>query len=145
MASLSSRVAAFAALVALCNTPMLQAQEPTAEQLLERARERVSPIRRCQPADDGSIVVCGDDTKDNRLLPELRDIAGTRRSTRDSIPPAPEARAMTLDKLPYNWIGRKGVLFPRAKPNPLFDHVKAMEAARAAEAMAEGEAGTIAP
>ena len=142
---MSSRVAALTALAALCTTPMLQAQEPIAEQLLAIARERVSPIRRCQPADDGSIVVCGDDTNDNRLSPELRDIAGTRRSTRDTIPPAPDARAMTLDKLPYNWIGRKGVLFPRAKPNPLLDHVKAMEAARVAEAVAEGEERTAAP
>ena len=46
---------------------------------------------------------------------------------------------MSLDKLPYSWMGRKGVLFPRARPDPLLEHVKAMEAARAAEAEAAGE------
>lgn len=114
-----------------------QAQQPDAEQMLDTAREAVSPIRRCKPADDGTIVVCGNDTQENRLSPELRDIAGVGRSTRDSIPPAPPARAMSLDRLPYNWMGRKGVLFPRARPDPLLEHVKAMEAARAAEEAAE--------
>jgi hypothetical protein len=119
-------------------TPSL-ADEPSAETVLETARERLSPIRRCKPAEDGSITVCANDTEANRLPPELRGIAGVGTSTRDTIPPAPPARAMTLDKLPYNWMGRDGILFPRAKPNPLLEHVKAMEAARAAEAAAAGE------
>lgn len=109
------------------------------EAMIVKARERFSPIRRCKPAEDGTIVVCGSDTADNRLSPELRAIAGTGQSTRDTIPPAPEAKAMSLDKLPYNWVGTDGVLFPRAQPNALLEHVKAMEAARAAEAEAAGE------
>ena len=32
----------------------------------------VDPIRRCKPADDGSINVCGTDTERHRLSPELR-------------------------------------------------------------------------
>jgi hypothetical protein len=107
--------------------------------MIEKQRAAVSPVRRCQPAEDGTIVVCGSDTADNRLSPELRAIAGVGRSTRDSIPPAPEVKTMSLDKLPYNWIGTDGVLFPRAQPNPLLEHVKAMEAAREAEAKAAGE------
>jgi hypothetical protein len=101
--------------------------------MIEGARERISPIRRCKPAEDGTIVVCGSDTVRDRLSPELRDVAGVGQSTRDSIPPAPEVKTMSLDRLPYNWMGRDGQLFPRAKPNPLLEHVKAMEAARAAE------------
>jgi hypothetical protein len=107
--------------------------------MVDTARERYSPIRRCKPAEDGTIVVCGSDTADNRLSPELRGIAGIGRSTRDTIPPAPEVKTMSLDKLPYNWVGTDGVLFPRARPNALLEHVKAMEAARAAEAEAAGE------
>jgi hypothetical protein len=117
--------------------PAAATEEPSAEAVLENARERLSPIRRCKPADDGSITVCANDTEANRLSPELRAVAGVGTSTRDSIPPAPPARAMSLDKLPYNWMGRDGILFPRAKPNPLLEHVKAMEAARQAEIEAE--------
>ncbi len=107
--------------------------------MIDKAKEAYSPIRRCKPAEDGTIVVCGSDTADNRLSPELRAIAGVGKSTRDSIPPAPPVKTMSLDKLPYNWIGTDGILFPRAQPNPLLEHVKAMEAARAAEAEAAGE------
>lgn len=112
-----------------------------ADAMIDKAREAFSPIRRCKPSEDGTIVVCGSDTQDNRLSPELRDVAGVGRSTRDSIPPAPPATAMSLDKLPYSWMGRDGILFPRAKPNPLLEHVKAMEAAREAEEAAEAAAG----
>jgi hypothetical protein len=115
-----------------------QAGEPAdTDAMMETAREAFSPIRRCKPAEDGTIMVCGSDTQENRLTPEQRDIAGVGRSTRDSIPPAPEAKAMSLDRLPYNWMGRDGILYPRAKPNPLLEHVKAMEAAREAEEAAE--------
>ena len=109
------------------------------EAIIDKAKETYSPIRRCKPAEDGTILVCGSDTADNRLSPELRAIAGVGESTRDSIPPAPEVKTMSLDKLPYNWVGTDGVLFPRAQPNALLEHVKAMEAARAAEAEAAGE------
>jgi hypothetical protein len=133
-----------AALLAMMMTMQAETAEPVqgpadTKAMVEAARERFSPIRRCKPAEDGTIVVCGSDTADNRLSPELRAIAGVGRSTRDSIPPAPEVKTMSLDKLPYNWMGRDGVLFPRAQPNPLLEHVKAMEAARAAEAEAAGE------
>jgi hypothetical protein len=142
--TLSSRVA-LAMLIALASSLPVAGQEVDTDAMIETAREQVSPIRRCKPAEDGTIVVCGDDTKDNRLSPELRDMAGVGRSTRDSIPPAPEARAMSLDKLPYSWMGRDGILYPRAKPNPLLEHVKAMEAARAAEEAAEAEAAAKTP
>lgn len=127
---------------ALADEPAAKAEAPTvqgpsAESALAAARDRLSPIRRCRPASDGSITVCASDTEANRLSPELRAIAGVGKSTRDTIPPAPEARAMTLDKLPYNWMGRDGILFPRARPNALLEHVKAMEAARAAEEEAD--------
>ncbi len=134
--TMSSRLT-LAVLIIFALAPPVAGQEANTDAMIETARERLSPIRRCKPATDGTIVVCGDDTKDNRLSPELRDLAGVGRSTRDSIPPAPEARAMSLDKLPYNWMGRDGILFPRAKPNPLLEHVKAMEAARAADEAAE--------
>lgn len=105
--------------------------------MVQTARDRISPIQRCKAAAADEILVCGNDTQDNRLSPELRAISGVGRSTRDTVPRAPEARALTLDKLPYNWIGRNGILFPRPKPNPLLEHVRAMEAARAADAAAE--------
>lgn len=133
-----------AALLAMMMTMQAEAAAPVqgpvdTQAMIDKAKEAYSPIRRCKPAEDGTIVVCGSDTADNRLSPELRAIAGVGKSTRDSIPPAPPVKTMSLDKLPYNWIGTDGILFPRAQPNPLLEHVKAMEAARAAEAEAAGE------
>lgn len=158
--SLSSRVASFALALSLLWPLVAMAQERAvgenteneieappvgSDTMIQTARERISPIKRCQPGAAGEIVVCGDDTQENRLSPELRAIAGVGQSTRDSIPRAPEARAMTLDKLPYNWMGRDGILFPRAKPNPLLAHVKAMEEARAADAAKEAEVAPSLP
>lgn len=150
MDRLSSRVAPFLLIAAFCAKDVTAVAKPvpnatTADEAIETAREVISPIRRCKPAEDGSISVCANDTQQNRLSPELRDIAGVGQSTRDSIPPAPPATGVTLDKLPYSWMGRDGILFPRAKPNPLLDHVKAMEAAREADAAAEAEADPETP
>lgn len=87
-----------------------------AETAVAKAKELVDPIKRCKPADDGSINVCGTDTERYRLSPELRAIAGVGKSTKDSVPHAPVS-AMSLDKLPYNWVSLGG----RAKPGPAYD------------------------
>ena len=78
-----------------------------AETAVANAKEMVDPIRRCKPADDGSINVCGTDTERHRLTPELRAIAGVGREAPPKLPRA-EARAMSLDKLPYNWVSIGG-------------------------------------
>lgn len=86
-----------------------------------KAKELVDPIKRCKPAEDGSIEVCGSDTDRHRLSPELRAIAGIGTSTKDSIPHQPVS-AMTLDKLPYNWMSLGG----RMKPGPEYNHLYEM-------------------
>jgi hypothetical protein len=116
--------------------PVPGAPAPSEQEMLDNGQAMFGAVQRCKPGTGDTIVVCGGPSSD-RLSPELRRIAGTGQSTRDSIPPAPPASAMSLDRLPYNWMGRDGILFPRAKPNPLLEHVKAMEAARAAEEAAE--------
>ncbi len=70
-----------------------------ADEAVAKAKELVDPIRRCKPADDGSINVCGTDTELHRLSPELRAIANEGREASPKLPRA-EAQAMTLDKLP---------------------------------------------
>lgn len=87
-----------------------------AETAAANAKEMVDPIRRCKPAEDGSITVCGSDTERHRLSPELRAIAGVGRSAKPQLPRA-EAQAMTLDKLPHNWMSLGG----RAKPGPEYN------------------------
>ena len=87
-----------------------------AESAAARAKEMVDPIKRCKPADDGSINVCGSDTDLHRLSPELRAIANEGREAPPKLPRA-EAKAMTLDKLPYNWIS----LGRRYKPGPEYN------------------------
>src|SRR3546814_3955487 len=52
---------------------------PISETAAANAKEMVDPIRRCKPAEDGSITVCGTDTERHRLTPELRAIAGVGR------------------------------------------------------------------
>ncbi|MGQ3064910.1 MAG: hypothetical protein ACT6RM_11440, partial [Sphingopyxis sp.] len=74
-----------------------------AESAAAKAKEMVDPIKRCKPADDGSINVCGSDTDLHRLSPELRAIANEGREAPPKLPRA-EAQAMTMDKLPYNWM-----------------------------------------
>jgi hypothetical protein len=92
-----------------------------AETAAAKAKELVDPIKRCKPAEDGSIEVCGSDTDRHRLSPELRAIAGVGKSTKDSIPHQPVS-AMTLDKLPYNWVSIGG----RMKPGPEYNHLYEM-------------------
>src|SRR3546814_8322951 len=76
---------------------------PISETAAADAKEMVDPIRRCKPAEDGSITVCGTDTERHRLTPELRAIARVGREAPPKLPRA-EARAMSPDTLPYNWI-----------------------------------------
>ena len=87
-----------------------------AETAAANAKEMIDPIRRCKPAEDGSITVCGSDTERHRLSPELRAIAGVGRSTKPQIPRA-EAQGVIGDKLPYNWVSFGG----RAKPGPEYN------------------------
>lgn len=101
----------------------------------ERAKEMVDPIRRCKPADDGSITVCGTDTERHRLSPELRAIANEGREAPPKLPRA-EAQAMSLDKLPYNWMSIGG----RLKPGPEYNHLYEM-----AKRATDPETGTPPP
>ena len=94
-----------------------------AETAAARAKEMVDPIRRCKPAEDGSINVCGTDTERHRLTPELRAIAGVGREAPPKLPRA-EARAMSLDKLPYNWISIGGGYPPGPEYNALYEMAK---------------------
>jgi hypothetical protein len=94
-----------------------------AESAAANARELVDPIRRCKPADDGTITVCGTDTERHRLSPELRAIAGVGREAPPKLPRA-EARAMSLDKLPYNWISIGGRMKPGPEYNALYEMAK---------------------
>lgn len=107
-----------------------------AEAAAAKAKEMVDPIRRCKPADDGSINVCGTDTERHRLSPELRAIAGVGRSTKDSIPPAPYINPTPLDKLPHNWMSLGG----RMKPGPEYNHLYEM-----AKRATDPETGTPPP
>ncbi|HEV7314648.1 MAG TPA: hypothetical protein VN152_10225 [Sphingopyxis sp.] len=106
-----------------------------AEAAAANAKEMVDPIKRCKPAEDGSINVCGTDTERHRLTPELRAIANEGREAPPKLPRA-EAKAMSLDKLPYNWISIGG----RAKPGPEYN--AQFEAVKRAT---DPETGTPAP
>ncbi len=94
-----------------------------AKAAVANAKEMVDPIKRCKPADDGSINVCGSDTDRHRLSPELRAIAGVGQSTKDSVPHAPVS-AMSLDKLPYNWMSLGGRPKPGPEYNALYEKMK---------------------
>jgi hypothetical protein len=94
-----------------------------AESAAARAKEMVDPIKRCKPADDGSINVCGSDTDLHRLSPELRAIANEGREAPPKLPRA-EAQAMTLDKLPYNWMSLGGRMKRGPEYNAQFEAVK---------------------
>lgn len=95
-----------------------------AETAAANAKEMVDPIRRCKPAEDGSITVCGTDTERHRLSPELRAIAGIGRSTKDSVPPAPTLNPTPLDKLPHNWMSLGGRYKPGPEYNALYEMAK---------------------
>jgi len=94
-----------------------------AESAAARAKEMVDPIKRCKPADDGSINVCGSDTDLHRLSPELRAIANEGREAPPKLPRA-EAQAMTLDKLPYNWMSLGGRMKRGPEYNAQYEAVK---------------------
>lgn len=132
--------AAFAAACVIAVTPAAAQEAPTASpaaapvygppapkprldaaSAAAKAKELVDPIKRCKPAGDGSIEVCGSDTDRHRLSPELRAIAGIGTSTKDSIPHQPVS-AMTLDRLPYNWMSLGG----RFPPGPEYNHLYEM-------------------
>lgn len=106
-----------------------------ADEAAAKAKEMVDPIKRCKAADDGSINVCGTDTERHRLSPELRAIANEGREAPPKLPRA-EAKAMSLDKLPYNWMSLGG----RAKPGPEYN--AQFEAVKRAT---DPETGTPAP
>jgi hypothetical protein len=95
-----------------------------AEAAAANAKDMVDPIKRCKPAEDGSINVCGTDTERHRLTPELRAIAGVGRSTKDSIPPAPYINPTPLDKLPHNWMSLGGRTKRGPEYNALFEATK---------------------
>ena len=87
------------------------------------AKEMVDPIKRCKPADDGSINVCGSDTERHRLSPELRAIAGVGRDAPPKLPRA-EVRAMSLDRLPYHWVSIGDGYPPGPEYNALYEMMK---------------------
>lgn len=95
-----------------------------AETAAANAKEMVDPIRRCRPAEDGSITVCGSDTEKYRLSPELRAIAGVGRSTKTAIPDAPKINPTPLDKLPHNWMSLGGRFAPGPEYNALYELAK---------------------
>jgi hypothetical protein len=122
--------AAFALSCVIPATAGAQVQGPPApppprdaESAVANARELVDPIRRCKPAGDGTITVCGTDTERHRLTPELRAIAGVGREAPPKLPRA-EARAMSLDKLPYNWISIGRRYAPGPEYNALYEMAK---------------------
>lgn len=89
-----------------------------------KAKELVDPIRRCKPADDGSIDVCGTDTERYRMSPELRAIAGVGKSTKTSIPDAPYINPTIWDTLPYNWMSLGDRYPPGPEYNALYEQAK---------------------
>ncbi|MGN6690880.1 MAG: hypothetical protein ACTHJU_08065 [Sphingopyxis sp.] len=108
---------------------------PKADEAIAKAKELTDPVRRCAPSTDGSITVCGSDTEKHRLSPELRAIANEGREAPPKLPRA-EAKAMSLDKLPYNWMSIGG----RTKRGPEYNaQFEAMKRAT------DPETGTPAP
>ena len=94
-----------------------------ADDAVRKAKEMVDPIKRCKPADDGSINVCGSDTDLHRLTPELRAIANEGREAPPKLPRA-EAQMMTLDKLPSNWMSMGGRMKRGPEYNALYEATK---------------------
>ncbi len=94
-----------------------------ADAAIARAKEMTDPVRRCTPSDDGSITVCGSDTERHRLSPELRAIANEGREAPPKLPRA-EAKAMSLDRLPYNWMPIGGHYKRGPEYNPLYEMAK---------------------
>lgn len=109
-----------------------------ADEAIARTRELVDPVKRCKPADDGSITVCGSDTERYRLTPEQRAIAGVGQKAEAPLPRA-EAKAMSLDRLPYNWISIGKGYPPGPEYNPLYELAKERTAPEADAEEAEAE------
>ena len=96
---------------------------PKADEAIAKTKELTDPVRRCAPSTDGSITVCGSDTEKHRLSPELRAIANEGREAPPKLPRA-EAKAMSLDKLPYNWMSLGGRYKRGPEYNAQFEAVK---------------------
>ena len=94
-----------------------------ADDAVRKAKEMVDPIKRCKPADDGSINVCGSDTDLHRLTPELRAIANEGREAPPKLPRA-EAQMMIWDTLPHNWMSLGGRMKRGPEYNALFEATK---------------------
>lgn len=94
-----------------------------ADEAARKAKEMVDPIKRCKPADDGSINVCGSDTDLHRLSPELRAIANEGREAPPKLPRA-EAQMMIWDTLPHNWMSLGGRMKRGPEYNALFEATK---------------------
>ncbi len=107
----------------LIGPPAPKPAKSAADAAVERSRELTDPVKRCKPADDGSITVCGSDTDRHRLSPELRAIANEGREAPPKLPRA-EAKAMSLDKLPYNWMPIGGRYAPGPEYNALYEMAK---------------------
>lgn len=107
----------------LIGPPAPKPARSAADAAVERSRELTDPVKRCKPADDGSITVCGSDTERHRLSPELRAIANEGREAPPKLPRA-EAKAMSLDKLPYNWMPIGGRYAPGPEYNALYEMAK---------------------
>ncbi len=112
-----------AAWAQLIGPPAPPTAKSKADEAVAKAKEMVDPIRRCKPADDGSINVCGTDTQRHRLSPELRAIAQEGREAPPGLPRA-EAKAMSLDTLPYNWMSIGGRYPPGPEYNALYEMAK---------------------
>lgn len=104
--------------------PAPKPAKSAADTAVEKSREMTDPVKRCKPADDGSIDVCGSDTERHRLSPELRAIAGVGRSTNNGIPDAPKLNPTPLDKLPHNWMSLGGRYAPGPEYNALYEMAK---------------------
>ena len=107
----------------LIGPPAPKPAKSAADAAVEKSRELTDPVKRCKPADDGTITVCGSDTDRHRLSPELRAIANEGREAPPKLPRA-EAKAMSLDKLPYNWMPIGGRYKPGPEYNPLYEMAK---------------------
>ena len=103
--------------------PAPRPAKSAADAAVEKSRDMTDPVRRCKPAEDGSITVCGSDTERHRLTPELRAIAREGREAPPKLPRA-EAKAMSLDKLPYNWMSIGGRYASGPEYNPLYEIAK---------------------
>ena len=107
----------------LIGSPAPKPAKSAADAAVEKSRELTDPVKRCKPADDGTITVCGSDTERHRLSPELRAIANEGREAPPKLPRA-EAKAMSLDKLPYNWMPIGGRYAPGPEYNALYEMAK---------------------